>query len=297
MLMFRNPFATSTLALVLAFGWATPLLHVRAQEGVSYVMSNDGTLQYPCEGAALAEVYYQDKCSDSDETFQFTANEDSYDNDDNSFCDYIADKLTPDCTLFDSSILGDKCQKLVNIAFHGAGWTPPPQPSGTVIQKDGFVVPRYVCPTHIDAISSVLTKLVGGLDLIRPYVCKFKGFECITFEDGKPSLSNNPLCPAQLCPNHFTNDLTRRRLQPPAIAARQVDTAALRRRAMAARPSRGGSPRRLARDEHPVNHLLEAESFEGVLGQALSHSFDCDVNSLIQIGCKRKTWSSEGWED
>jgi len=31
------------------------------------------------------------------------------------------------------------------------------------------VVPRYVCPTHIDAISSVLTKLVGGLDLIREY--------------------------------------------------------------------------------------------------------------------------------
>lgn len=29
------------------------------------------------------------------------------------------------------------------------------------------VVPRYVCPTHVDAISSVLTKLVGGLDLIR----------------------------------------------------------------------------------------------------------------------------------
>lgn len=108
-----------------------------------------------------------------------------------------------------------------------------------------------------------------------PYVCKFKGFDCITFEvslrkvfvpihvsvptklnlrhlrsqDGKPSLDNNPLCPAQLCPNHFTNDLTRRRLQPPAIAARQVDTAALRRRAMAARPSRGGSLRRLARDE------------------------------------------------
>lgn len=106
-------------------------------------------------------------------------------------------------------------------------------------------------------------------------MCKFKGFDCITFEvslckvfalidnfiptelnllhirsqDGKPSLDNNPLCPAQLCPNHFTNDLTRRRLQPPAIAARQVDTAALRRRAMAARPSRGGSPRRLARDE------------------------------------------------
>lgn len=31
------------------------------------------------------------------------------------------------------------------------------------------VEPRYVCPTHIDAISSVLTKLVGGLDLIREY--------------------------------------------------------------------------------------------------------------------------------
>lgn len=60
--MFRNPFATSTLTLALALGWATPLLHVRAQEGVSYVMSNDGTVQYPCEGAALAEVYYQDKC-------------------------------------------------------------------------------------------------------------------------------------------------------------------------------------------------------------------------------------------
>lgn len=60
--MFRNPFATSTLALVLAFGWISPTLHVRAQEGVSYVMSNDGTVQYPCEGAALAEVYYQDKC-------------------------------------------------------------------------------------------------------------------------------------------------------------------------------------------------------------------------------------------
>jgi hypothetical protein len=27
--------------------------------------------------------------------FEFPANEDSYDNDDNSFCDYIADKLTP----------------------------------------------------------------------------------------------------------------------------------------------------------------------------------------------------------
>jgi hypothetical protein len=31
------------------------------------------------------------------------------------------------------------------------------------------VEPRYVCPTHIDAISSVLTKLTGGLDLIREY--------------------------------------------------------------------------------------------------------------------------------
>ncbi|KAG7527380.1 hypothetical protein FFLO_06991 [Filobasidium floriforme] len=248
MFLFRNPFATSTLALTLAFGWISATLHVRAQEGVSYVMSNDGTVQYPCEGAALAEVYYQDKC-ECRFRLGFSARWSSYDNDDNSFCDYIADKLTPECTLFDSSILGDKCQKLVNIAFHRAGWTPPPQPSGTVIQKDGFVEPRYVCPTHIDAISSVLTKLTGGLDLIRPYVCKFKGFDCITFEDGKPSLDNNPLCPAQLCPNHFTNDLTRRRLQSPAIAARQVDTAALRRRAMAARPSRGGSPRRLARDE------------------------------------------------
>ena len=35
---------------------------VQAQQGVSYVMSNDGTVQYPCETAALAETYYQDKC-------------------------------------------------------------------------------------------------------------------------------------------------------------------------------------------------------------------------------------------
>jgi hypothetical protein len=60
MLMFRNPFATSIAVLTL--GSISPILHVRAQEGVSYVMSNDGTVQYPCEGAALAEVYYQDKC-------------------------------------------------------------------------------------------------------------------------------------------------------------------------------------------------------------------------------------------
>lgn len=39
----------------------SPLL-VTAQQGVSYVLSNDGTIEYPCEGAALAEVYYQDKC-------------------------------------------------------------------------------------------------------------------------------------------------------------------------------------------------------------------------------------------
>jgi hypothetical protein len=58
--MFRNPFATSIAVLTL--GSISPILHVRAQEGVSYVMSNDGTVQYPCEGAALAEVYYQDKC-------------------------------------------------------------------------------------------------------------------------------------------------------------------------------------------------------------------------------------------
>jgi hypothetical protein len=60
MFLFRNPFATSIAILTL--GWMSPILHVRAQEGVSYVMSNDGTVQYPCEGAALAEVYYQDKC-------------------------------------------------------------------------------------------------------------------------------------------------------------------------------------------------------------------------------------------
>jgi hypothetical protein len=76
--------------------------------------------------------------------------------------------------------------------------------------------------------------------------------------------------------------------------------------------------------EAAMSHILQAESFEGILGQAWSHSFDCNVSkcywcgfvlmeqvivglekvseflilalkfqcsvdSLIQIGCKRKT--------
>jgi hypothetical protein len=35
---------------------------VSAQLGVTHVLSNDGTIEYPCEAAAVAEVYYQDKC-------------------------------------------------------------------------------------------------------------------------------------------------------------------------------------------------------------------------------------------
>jgi len=38
---------------------------VTAQLGVTHVMSNDGTVEYPCEAAAMAEVYYQDKCESS----------------------------------------------------------------------------------------------------------------------------------------------------------------------------------------------------------------------------------------